>query len=167
MSTLASVSVVNISRLSNSSLSFPLNDSIYPFSQGLPGSIKSVVTSRSFNHLRTAFEVNSGPLSERMYPRVPLNMNRQNSCSITSWETASPWIRIYQALPDIFINDSEYSECSSFSCSCHHGIIAPDMILTFRPQSDTWTIIQPKASSLGLFLGHLESFPSPNLSVSL
>jgi hypothetical protein len=31
-----SVNVVNISWLSNSSLSLPLNDSIYPFSQGLP-----------------------------------------------------------------------------------------------------------------------------------
>ena len=61
MSIFASISVVNISRLRSSSLSFPLNDSIYPFSQGLPGSTKSVVTSRSFNHLRTAFAVNSGP----------------------------------------------------------------------------------------------------------
>ena len=42
----ASTNVVNISRLSNSSLSFPLNDSMCPFSQGLPGSMNSVLTPR-------------------------------------------------------------------------------------------------------------------------
>ena len=36
--------MVNISRFSNSFLSLPLKDSIYPFFQGLPGSINSVFT---------------------------------------------------------------------------------------------------------------------------
>ncbi len=67
MSVFASVSVVNIPRLSSSSFGFPLNDSMYPFSQGLLDSMESLVTLRPFNHLRTAFVVNSGSLSERIY----------------------------------------------------------------------------------------------------
>ena len=50
----------------SSSRSLPLNDSRYPFSQGLPGSMYSVFTPRSSSHLRTVLEVNSEPLSERI-----------------------------------------------------------------------------------------------------
>lgn len=40
--TLASITVSKISPLSNSSLNSPLKDSMYPFSQGLPGSMNGV-----------------------------------------------------------------------------------------------------------------------------
>jgi hypothetical protein len=41
-------------------------------SQGLPLSIKSVFTSRSFNHLRSAFAMSSGPLSdENIFRTIP------------------------------------------------------------------------------------------------
>jgi hypothetical protein len=40
--TLASSKVVKISPFNSSSLSFPLNDSLYPFSQGEPGSMNNV-----------------------------------------------------------------------------------------------------------------------------
>ena len=61
--------------LRNSSLSFPLNDSTYPFSQGLPGSMNMAFTPRFDNHPLTALEVNSGPLSERMCSGIPLTRN--------------------------------------------------------------------------------------------
>ena len=63
---LASFSVKNNSRFNNSSRNFPLKLSLYPFSQGLPGSIKSVLTPICESHCRTSLAVNSGPLSERI-----------------------------------------------------------------------------------------------------
>ncbi len=67
MSTFASRSVSKISPSRSSSLSLPLNDSTYPFSQGLPGSIYSGAISRFPSQLLRAFAMNSGPLSDRMY----------------------------------------------------------------------------------------------------
>ena len=90
----ASSSVSNISRSSNSSLSFPLNDSMYPFSQGLPGSMNSVFTSNSCNHSLTALDVNSGPLSDLMYSGVPLNKNSWYNSSSTSWEVMLRFTRM-------------------------------------------------------------------------
>ena len=49
----------------------PLKVSMYPFSQGLPGSMKRVVTPTRASHCRTAVAVSSGPLSERRYAGVP------------------------------------------------------------------------------------------------
>ena len=86
INTSASVSVVNISRLSNLSLILPLNDSIYPFSRGLPGSIYTVSTPILHSHFPTVLAVNSGPLSERTYSGIPLRINISNSLSITSCE---------------------------------------------------------------------------------
>ena len=67
----ASVRVLNTSLFRSSSLNFPLNDSTYPFSQGLPGSMNMAFTPRLDNHPLTALEVNSGPLSERMCSGTP------------------------------------------------------------------------------------------------
>ena len=53
----ASVNVMNISRLSNSSVSFPLNDSIYPFSHGLLGSMNNVFTLSWLSQFLTALAV--------------------------------------------------------------------------------------------------------------
>ncbi len=44
ISTFASSSVAKISRFSSSSLNLPLKDSMYPFSQGFPGSMKRAST---------------------------------------------------------------------------------------------------------------------------
>ncbi len=46
-----------ISRFNSSSLSLLLNDSTYPFSQGLPGSMNSGFTSNLMSHRRTAVTV--------------------------------------------------------------------------------------------------------------
>ena len=61
----ASGRVVKISGLRPSSRSVPLQDSPDPFSQGLPGAMKSVVTPRRRSQERTALAVHAGPLSER------------------------------------------------------------------------------------------------------
>ena len=65
MRTWASTRVVKISQLRHSSRSLPLKDSTEPFSQGLPGWMKRVVTPTRGSQARTALAVNSGPLSER------------------------------------------------------------------------------------------------------
>ena len=39
---------------------------LQPFSQGLPGSMESVLTPTRLNHSRTALAVNSEPLSDRI-----------------------------------------------------------------------------------------------------
>jgi len=52
-STFASSNVSNTSLLNTSSRNFPLNDSIYPFSHGLPGSMYSVCTASCSSQLRT------------------------------------------------------------------------------------------------------------------
>jgi hypothetical protein len=44
--------------------------SMYLFSHGLPGSMRSALTPTLPSHSRTAFAVNSGPLSERMCSEV-------------------------------------------------------------------------------------------------
>ena len=143
INTFASVNVVNISRFSSSSLSFPLNDSIYPFSQGLPGSINSVFTPKRFNHLLTALAVNSGPLSDLMCSGIPLKMISWNSWSITSCEVIRRLYQYRQAFPGVFIDNIEYAKCSSFSCPGYHEIITPNMVLKLWPQPDTGTIIKP------------------------
>lgn len=43
-----------------------LNDSQWPFSHGLPGSMYSGLVPRPASHLRNLLAMNSGPLSERM-----------------------------------------------------------------------------------------------------
>jgi hypothetical protein len=54
MRTRASRTVQKISPFRNSSRSFPLNDSMYPFSQGDPGSMKSVVPPTAPSQSHTA-----------------------------------------------------------------------------------------------------------------
>ena len=51
---------IEISMFKHSSLSLRLTLSLYPFSQGLPGSMKSVFTPSRPSHFRTAFAVSSG-----------------------------------------------------------------------------------------------------------
>lgn len=55
----ASRSVSKISPFKSSSLSFPLSDSMYSFSQGLPGSMNSVLTPSLCRHSRMGCAVNS------------------------------------------------------------------------------------------------------------
>ena len=71
ISILASNIALNISPFKNSSRILPLNDSIYPFSQGLPGSIKVVLTSNRLSCSPSFIAVNSLPLSERIYSGTP------------------------------------------------------------------------------------------------
>ena len=71
MRTWASSRVSKRPRLRHSSRSVPLKDSTEPFSQGLPGSMKRVVTPARVRQSRTAVAVNSGPLSDRRYAGGP------------------------------------------------------------------------------------------------
>ena len=59
INTFASRSVSNTSRLSSSSRNLPLKLSMYPFSQGLPGSMYSVWMPTLPSQSRTAAAVNS------------------------------------------------------------------------------------------------------------
>ena len=59
--TCTSSSVSSISTFKDSSRSLPLNDSRYPFSRRLPGSMYSVFTPRPSSHCRTVLAVNSEP----------------------------------------------------------------------------------------------------------
>src|SRR5262249_19023048 len=58
---------------------------MYPFSQGLPGSMKRVVTPTRASHARTALAVSSGPLAERRDAGVP----RATKSSVSCWSTSS------------------------------------------------------------------------------
>lgn len=58
---------VEQSTFSSSSRSFPLNDSMCPFSHGLPGSINSVFTPTHISHSRMCRAVNSELLSLRTH----------------------------------------------------------------------------------------------------
>lgn len=62
---------MKISRLRSSSENLALNDSLYPFCHGAPGSMKSVCTPRCLRKLRTCWAMNSEPLSERMQRGAP------------------------------------------------------------------------------------------------
>ena len=163
VSTCASNSVSNTSRSSNSSLSFPLNDSMYPFSQGLPGSMYRVATPSSCNQSLTALAVNSGPLSERMYwggsasgQEKSVKLIQHVLCSEPSPHHDT------QTLPGVFIQNGQQAQRSPIRGPVHYEIIAPYMVFEFRPQSYTRPIIQPKPFPFGLLLRHLESFTSPD-----
>ena len=125
INTFASVSVVNIPRLSNSSLILPLNDSIYPFPRGLPGSMNNVFTPIRFSHLLTALAVNSGPLSDLTCFGIPLNMISSNSWSMTSCE-------VMRRFTSIARHSLEYS---SIILSMRNGLLALGRELLKRPCS--------------------------------
>lgn len=57
-----------------------------PLSHGEPGSIYAVLVPTAAIQSRTAWAMNSGPLSERMKAGTPRKMNRSVSASITSVE---------------------------------------------------------------------------------
>ncbi len=91
----------------------PLNDSTYPFSQGLPGSMNSVSTFSAASQCRTSSAVNSGPLSERRCSGTPCITNKSANVSRTSSdrnrrattiarhsrEYSSTTVRIFNARP--------------------------------------------------------------------
>ncbi len=110
---------------------------MYPFSQGLPGSIKSVVTSRSFKHLRTSLD---GELRTIIGTNMLWGASEYEQIEqlIDDVLRSNPTVnQNAQTLSCILINDAEYPEFSSLGCSCHHNIIAPHVVFIFWPKSDT------------------------------
>ncbi len=84
----ASSTVKNTSPFSNSSHSFPLNDSTSPFSQRLPGSINNGLSCNCLYHARKAWAINSGPLSDRKYAGYPCWRNNRSKTSCTLCEVS-------------------------------------------------------------------------------
>jgi hypothetical protein len=115
----------------------PLNDSIYPFPQGLPGSINKVFTPSRVSHFLIVLAVNSGPLSERIYPgnATKNEQLKQEINYILISDLAGYQHR--QTFSGVFINDIQYFEGSAISREVYHKIVAPDMALVFRPEPDT------------------------------
>ena len=93
MRTWASSRVSQRSRLRHASRRVPWKDSTAPFSQGLPGAIKRVVTPTRCSQSRTAVAVNSGPLSDRREvggPRATKRgANRASTSSLRSRRATS------------------------------------------------------------------------------
>ena len=62
---------------------FALKLSFKPFCHGLPGSISARSRDSRAAHLSSAFNTNSGPLSERRLRGAPRSLIRRDSTSIT------------------------------------------------------------------------------------
>ena len=103
ITTRASVRVHSCSRLRHSSRKRAWKLSMYPFCQGLPGSIyRDLIPSRD-NHSRRFFSINSDPLSHRICSGAPYYSIRR---AITRWTFSalilrSTWIhrdsRVYSS----------------------------------------------------------------------
>jgi hypothetical protein len=82
--TCASCRGQKISRFSSSSRSLPLKLSMFPFSQGLPGSMNSVRAPNCPSQRRILWHVKPGPLSERMCSGIPREQKSSVRHSCTS-----------------------------------------------------------------------------------
>ena len=84
MTTRASCGVWKISPFKSSSRSFPLKDSTYPFSQGEPGSIKSVLTPTrsSLRHAKPLSDVFHTSAASLWTQKFPCAASRKIEVSI-------------------------------------------------------------------------------------
>ena len=121
-------------QFSRSSLSFLLKLSLYPFSHGLPGWMKSVFTPTRPSQPWTTLAVNSGPLSERICSGARLTTNN----SVSAWITSSDPSRYFDrhALPRIFIDHCEHSDRTSVLCPAGHEVVSPHMTFSLWFQPD-------------------------------
>ena len=160
MSIFASVSVVNISRSRSSSLSFPLKDSIYPFSQGLPGSINSALTPRSFNHLRNAFAKRSHQTDDQKF-FIPYLLMIKNEKDLIKksirWQKVNNLDRPHQGLGNL----TPYEKLKSLGCLAREEIcLFPCLILDSACCFDSFKI---KRKSVQVYLDHYPFCPHTQL----
>jgi len=66
--------------------------------------------------------------------QVEQDINHFLVCNLTGYQDS-------QAFPSVFIDYIQYLEGPAISRTVYHEIIAPDMVLTLRPEPDTRTII--------------------------
>ena len=128
-----------------------MNDLLSSFSQGLPGSINNGPTSRLFNHFRITFDVNSGPLSERIYLGYPRVINSSDKTSITSNEVNFLSHNRAQTLTSKPIYNRQNPKGSLVFCPFMNKIIRPNMKLTDWARSHS-NVFRAKSNSLTRFI---------------
>jgi len=67
-----------------------------------------------------------------------------------------------KAFPGIFIQDGQHPDRPSVTGSFGYKVIAPHMIGSLGPESDTGTVRKPEPSPFRLFLGHFQAFFLPD-----
>lgn len=101
-------------------------------------------------HSRKALAMNSGPLSDRMWPGMPRRMNRSDRTSITSTAFSFRLHPDGDAFPCELIDHVEHAVFPSIVSSILDEVVGPDMVGIFRPKPDARTIVQPESSAFGL-----------------
>ena len=166
ISTRASSSVVKISALSNSSRSFPLKLSMYPFSQGEPGSMYSVFTPTFPSQARTALAVNSAPLSDRKCPGTPNSTDgrrhqpSQSLQDVIALEMSADIDR--QALACVLIDHGEHPKGTPFTRPSLHEVVAPHVVTMLGPQPYPAPVVEPQTPAFWLLRRHFQPLPLPD-----
>ena len=121
-----------------------------------------VPTLSQVSHWRTAFVVNSGPLSERLESGRPCWTNNSGSRKTTS--SARRWRATSMArhLRVVLIQNGQQAQRASLLGPCRNELVGPDMMAVLRPQPKTRALIQPHPTSFRLFLGRLQPLLAPN-----
>ena len=161
MRTWASSRVSERSRLRHASRSVPLKDSPEPFSQGLPGSIKSVVTPTRVSQSRTAVAMHAGPLSERREvggPRSTKSWARRASPVVAA---PPPGDVAAEALPRVRVHDGQQPEGPPVCGPVADEVVGPDIVGALRPSPHQRAVRQPETAPLGLFRRHPEPLVAP------
>src|SRR5918994_2181709 len=111
-------------------------------------------------HSWTALAMNSGPLSERMWPGTPRRMNKSESTSMTSMALS---LRATRIARHSWVNPSmTHAEPPSIVRPVLYEVVGPNVITMLGPQPNARSVRQPEPSSFGLLPGHLQPLASPN-----
>src|SRR5215204_5092297 len=100
--------------------------------------------------------MNSGPLSERMWPGTPRRMNRSESTSMTSIALSLRSTRIAR---HSWVNSSMML---SIVGAVLDKVVGPDVVGVLRSQADAGAVGEPKASTLRLLGRDLQPLAPPD-----
>ena len=146
MRAFASARVVKISPLRHSSRSLPLKDSPEPFSQGLPGWMKRVVTPTRGSQDRTAWAVRHEEL-------------RETGQDIVGAQATGDDDR--EARAGVLVDDAEQAPRSSVVSAVLPEVVGPDMIRAGGPAPWGRAVRQPQAPAPRRLRGHAQALAAP------
>ena len=67
-----------------------------------------------------------------------------------------------QTLPRVLVEYRQKFQDAAIVRSCAHEVIRPDVILVQHPEPNAGAVVQPQPTPLGLALGHLQAFLTPD-----
>jgi hypothetical protein len=115
----------------------------------------------TYQPFRNSVATNSGPLSKRIYPRMPCSIMASASTSITLalLILRRTWIarhsRVYSSIKLSL-------RCRSIVSGRADEVIRPGVIPMFWPQSYARTVVEPQAAARLLLLRNLRPFAAPD-----